>query len=89
MRTFGAPKSYEMRRERVEAMDAMRRFVKDAWEASGGDVKALWASSRHPKEVVDTELLPAARCVACPGRSGKKPRGGRRVQDVGAGRPGG
>lgn len=64
MRTFGAPKSFEMRRGRIEAMDAMRRFVWEAWDASDGDTRALWASSRHPKEIVDTELLPAARYVA-------------------------
>lgn len=63
MRPFGAPKSFEMRRNRAEAAGALRRFVGDAWDVSGGDVEALWASSRHPKEAVDTELLPAARCV--------------------------
>lgn len=61
MRAFGAPKSFEMRRGRNEAAGALRRFVGDAWAASGEDVDALWASSRHLKEAVDTDLLPAAR----------------------------
>lgn len=61
MRAFGAPKSFEMRRNRLEASSSLRRFVEDAWDTSGGDVDALWSSSRHLKESVDTELLPTAR----------------------------
>ncbi|CBJ49197.1 conserved unknown protein [Ectocarpus siliculosus] len=63
MRAFGAPKSFEMRRSRKEASGALRRFVGDAWDASGGDADALWASSRHLKEAVDTDLLPTARLI--------------------------
>lgn len=62
MRAFGAPRSFEMRRIREEGSDVLRRFVSDAWDWSGGDMMALWASSRHPREIVHTELLPAARC---------------------------
>ncbi|CAM9733615.1 unnamed protein product [Scytosiphon promiscuus] len=63
MRAFGAPKSFEMRRSRIEAAAVLRRFVGDAWDASGGDEGALWASSRHLKEAVDTDLLPTARLI--------------------------
>ncbi|CAN0306522.1 unnamed protein product [Pylaiella littoralis] len=63
MRAFGAPKSFEMRRSQKEAAGALRRFVMDAWDASGGDADALWASSRHLKEAVDTDLLPTARLI--------------------------
>ena len=65
MRSFSAPKSFDVRRRRTEAAGALRRFVGDAWDASGGDLNALWASTRHLKETVDTELLPAARSGGC------------------------